>query len=283
MRPPRPILRKRPPTLVGRGCTAGRAAPGAGLLRPIHAPGPRQGTPECGIGPDVGGGLHHAQKRRTRPGPNRLPTSRLQFDLKAPHFTLYVRQQLEELFGPEALYQSGLNVYTTLDPNLQAEAERIVREQIAALAGRNVSNGALVAMRPDTGEVVALVGSADFDRCGDRRSGQHGAGAAPAGQLDQAFRLSRRHGAARPSAQRTLDAGDAGGGHYDGVPGWRQPAVRPQQLRRQGNGVGHCSPGVGEQPQYPGSGGHADGDAAPFSRSDGAAGGHDSHAPRLSG
>ncbi|MCB0150307.1 MAG: hypothetical protein KDE01_22000, partial [Caldilineaceae bacterium] len=31
----------------------------------------------------------------------------LQFDLKAPHFTLFVRQQLEQLFGPEALYQSG--------------------------------------------------------------------------------------------------------------------------------------------------------------------------------
>ena len=87
----------------------------------------------------------------------------LEFDLKAPHFTLYVRQQLEQLFGPEALYQSGYNVYTTLDPRLQAEAERIVHEQVSALADRNVSNGALVAMRPQTGAVVALVGSADFD------------------------------------------------------------------------------------------------------------------------
>ena len=57
----------------------------------------------------------------------------------------------------------GYNVYTTLDPQLQAEAERIVREQVDALADRNVSNGALVSMRPQTGEVVALVGSADFD------------------------------------------------------------------------------------------------------------------------
>lgn len=87
----------------------------------------------------------------------------LQFDLKAPHFTLFVRQQLEQLLGPEALYQSGYSVHTTLDPRLQAEAERIVAEQVSALADRNVSNGALVAMRPQTGEVVALVGSADFD------------------------------------------------------------------------------------------------------------------------
>jgi membrane peptidoglycan carboxypeptidase len=46
---------------------------------------------------------------------------------------------------------------------LQAEAERIVAQQVATLADRNVSNGALVAMRPQTGEVVALVGSADFE------------------------------------------------------------------------------------------------------------------------
>ncbi len=87
----------------------------------------------------------------------------LRFDLKAPHFTLFVRQQIEQLFGPEALHQSGYSVYTTLDPRLQAEAERIVREQVGALADRNVSNGALVAIRPQSGEVVALVGSADFD------------------------------------------------------------------------------------------------------------------------
>lgn len=87
----------------------------------------------------------------------------LQFNLVAPHFTLYVRQQLEQMFGPEALYQAGYNVHTTLDPRLQAEAERIVREQVSLLADRNVSNGALVAMRPQNGEVVALVGSADFN------------------------------------------------------------------------------------------------------------------------
>ena len=87
----------------------------------------------------------------------------VQYDLKSPHFTLFVRQQLEQMFGSEALYHAGLNVTTTLDPKLQAEAERIVAQQVATLADRNVSNGALVSMRPQTGEVVALVGSADFN------------------------------------------------------------------------------------------------------------------------
>ncbi len=87
----------------------------------------------------------------------------LEFNLQAPHFTLYVRQQLEQLFGPDALYKAGLEVETTLDPRLQAEAERIVAENVAGLGENSISNGALVAMRPQTGEVVALVGSADFN------------------------------------------------------------------------------------------------------------------------
>ena len=72
-------------------------------------------------------------------------------------------QQLESILGPEALYQTGLNVTTTLDPDLQEAAERIVHDQVALLADHNASNGALVAIRPETGEVLALVGSADFD------------------------------------------------------------------------------------------------------------------------
>lgn len=87
----------------------------------------------------------------------------LSFEMNAPHFTLYVRQQLESTFGPEALYQTGLIVTTSLDPDMQAHAERIVAEQVAGLADRNVSNGALVAMRAENGEIVAFVGSADFD------------------------------------------------------------------------------------------------------------------------
>ena len=87
----------------------------------------------------------------------------LSFDMASPHFTLYVRQQLESTFGPEALYQTGLEVTTSLDPTLQAAAQAIVTEQVARLANRNVSNGALVAIRPQTGEILAFVGSADFN------------------------------------------------------------------------------------------------------------------------
>ena len=87
----------------------------------------------------------------------------VRYDFLAPHFTLYVRQQLETLLGPEALYRVGLNVTTSLDLELQNTAQTIVAEQVQALAARNVSNGALVAMNPKSGEILALVGSADFD------------------------------------------------------------------------------------------------------------------------
>lgn len=87
----------------------------------------------------------------------------ISYDLKAPHFTLYVRQELEALRGSGALYEQGLSVYTTLNPELQAAAEQIVFDEVAKLQDRNVSNGALVAMNPQTGEVLAMVGSANFD------------------------------------------------------------------------------------------------------------------------
>jgi penicillin-binding protein 1C len=85
----------------------------------------------------------------------------------APHFVVYVRQTLEAAYGPEALYRNergaSLRIYTTLDPRLQALAEEAVREGVAALADRNATNGALVAIDPHTGHILALVGSADFD------------------------------------------------------------------------------------------------------------------------
>jgi len=81
----------------------------------------------------------------------------------APHFVVYVRRVVEAMFGPEALYRgAGLRVYTTLDARLQSLAEEAVREGVAALADRNATNGALVALDPATGHILALVGSADF-------------------------------------------------------------------------------------------------------------------------
>jgi 1A family penicillin-binding protein len=80
----------------------------------------------------------------------------------APHFVSYVRQELERVIPPEVIYRAGLRVQTTLDPRLQAIAEEEVRNQVNALSDRNVTNGALVALDVETGQILAMVGSKDF-------------------------------------------------------------------------------------------------------------------------
>lgn len=94
----------------------------------------------------------------------------LSFSMRYPHWVVYVRSLLEEQFDPQTIYRSGFTVHTTLDPKLQDEAQRIVANQVAALVDHNATNGALVAIDPNTGEILAMVGSADFNN--DAISGQ---------------------------------------------------------------------------------------------------------------
>ena len=84
------------------------------------------------------------------------------FGMRYPHWVVYIRTLLEAQFDAQTIYRSGFTVHTTLDPILQDEAERIVANQVAALVENNAFNGALVALDPNTGEILAMVGSADF-------------------------------------------------------------------------------------------------------------------------
>ena len=73
------------------------------------------------------------------------------FDIQAPHFVMYVRQLLEERYGLEMVYGKGLRVYTTLDLDMQDEAERIAREHIATIREEhNATNAAVVVHRTRT-------------------------------------------------------------------------------------------------------------------------------------
>lgn len=86
----------------------------------------------------------------------------------APHFALYVLDQLEKKFNtpedPFFIWRKGVVVYTTLDYDLQKAAERAVREQVRRLQeeGREVKNAAAVVLRAGTGEILAMVGNVDF-------------------------------------------------------------------------------------------------------------------------
>ncbi len=81
----------------------------------------------------------------------------------APHFMQFVKQQLDAEYGAKGLYRDGLRVYTTLDPRLHAIAENAIRQQIAQLREKNVTNGAAVIIEPRSGEILAMVGSANFN------------------------------------------------------------------------------------------------------------------------
>jgi len=83
-------------------------------------------------------------------------------EITFPHWVQFVRGELERMYDPQTIYRSGFTVYTTIDPELQQLAQDIVRTQIDSLADRHASDGALVALRPATGEILAMVGSADF-------------------------------------------------------------------------------------------------------------------------
>lgn len=80
-----------------------------------------------------------------------------------PHWVNFVRSELEKQYDAQTIYRSGFIVYTTIDPTLQDEAQRLVTEQVSLLADKNAHDGALVAIKPSTGEILAMVGSPDFN------------------------------------------------------------------------------------------------------------------------
>lgn len=82
--------------------------------------------------------------------------------IRYPHWVNYVRALLEAKYEPQMIYRSGFSVYTTLDPALQDLAQQAISEQVASLKAQKAGSGALIAIKPSTGEILAMVGSADF-------------------------------------------------------------------------------------------------------------------------
>lgn len=86
----------------------------------------------------------------------------------APHFVLYVKDQLAEKYGDQFIQENGLKVYTTLDYQMQLKAEQAVLQGVERNYAHGASNAALVAIDPKTGQVLAMQGSKDyFDREND--------------------------------------------------------------------------------------------------------------------
>jgi penicillin-binding protein 1C len=100
------------------------------------------------------GVITEAQEQEAKAEP--ITLSRAGVPIRAPHFSFLVQAAHPELFQ-----QSG-EVQTTLDLDLQTEAERIIERNLELLKDRNVTSAAVVVLDVKTGEVLAMVGSADY-------------------------------------------------------------------------------------------------------------------------
>ncbi len=106
-----------------------------------------------------------------------LDFSDTSIDILAPHWVWFVEDQVTkmchaglfetpgEISCDKVVRQGGLRITSTIDLGLNSIAERIIDEELTRTEGQYLGhNGALVAIRPGTGEILAYVGSRDYDR-----------------------------------------------------------------------------------------------------------------------
>lgn len=80
------------------------------------------------------------------------------------HFVDYTVQYLKDHgYDEQTIMTGGLKIYTTLDLATQQKADKAVKDGVAQAAKKGANTGALLAMDPKTGEIIAMVGSADYN------------------------------------------------------------------------------------------------------------------------
>lgn len=83
--------------------------------------------------------------------------------IKAPHFVMYLKQQLEEQFGAKKLAEGGFTVISTIDYEMQKLGENMVAEYVAKNGPRfKAENASMVVIDPKTGQILAMIGSRDY-------------------------------------------------------------------------------------------------------------------------
>ncbi len=93
-----------------------------------------------------------------------IPLARGRNASLAPHFVDYIKNQLRDRYGDDMLESGGLKVYTTLNWEMQKAAEKALRQGIKDHGGsRRASEGCFVCVDPNTGYIVAMVGSVNPD------------------------------------------------------------------------------------------------------------------------
>jgi len=81
----------------------------------------------------------------------------------APHFVFFVKEMLSQKYGETIVDSGGLKIISTLDYDLQTQTEQIVKDQVEKNAKTfQANNAAVVVIDIKTGQILAMVGSADF-------------------------------------------------------------------------------------------------------------------------
>ena len=109
------------------------------------------------------------QKIKAQKEKIKLNPTEKEINNEAVHFALMIQDMLTEEYGERDVANSGFVVKTTIDLDLQKKAQEAVAAQVERLAYSSVTNGAAVVIDPTTGEVLALVGSHDWD---DEKNGR---------------------------------------------------------------------------------------------------------------
>ena len=78
------------------------------------------------------------------------------------HFIDYVEKYITARYGEQAMYEGGLRITTTLDLKTQAIADKWVKAGVRTYASRGVNTGAMLVMNPNDGEILAMIGSANY-------------------------------------------------------------------------------------------------------------------------
>jgi penicillin-binding protein 1A len=85
-------------------------------------------------------------------------------DPRTAHFVDYVLSYLDQRYSETQIYEGGMTVQTSLDLPTQLYADQAVKQGVATYKVKGANTGALLAMDPKDGEVLAMVGSADYNR-----------------------------------------------------------------------------------------------------------------------
>ena len=160
-------------------CADRRAAPGTGIYNPFTNPELAKQRQVIVLGlMEKQGYISHQERVESRGNPDELQPA--PYPIEAPHFVWIIKDQIDKMIseGICSLDQS-LIVRTTLDLDTQHLAEETLKRHIEdiqekrlVVISHNVNNAALVVIDPHNGEILALVGSADyFDKSIDGASG----------------------------------------------------------------------------------------------------------------